>query len=353
MAEEDQDSRTEAATAHRLAQAAAQGHVPLSREVSSATGLGAAALVLMMAGPQLARHLGNTVLPLLARAGELDPQIGLRLAVQALATTAGPLMLAVLLAGCAAALLQTGFALRPSAISVNLGRLNPLAGLRRLAGLDNLANVVKSLGKAVILGFGAWHVLSQEVPRLLATAGMPPALLLAHLLRVVLSLMMYLVAAQVVFAVIDVLWVRWRHATSLRMTREEIRQEHKDTDGDPQIKARIRKLRMARARRRMMAAVPKATVVVTNPTHFAVALTYDRGQKGAPRVVAKGVDEVAARIREIARSSGVPIIPNPLLARALYTVELDAEIPTEHFKAVAEIIAYVWRLQRTLRSGAA
>ena len=129
------------------------------------------------------------------------------------------------------------------------------------------------------------------------------------------------------------------------MSKEDIRQDAKDADGNPQIKQRLRQIRMARARKRMLAAVPTATVVVTNPTHYAIALAYDRTKAAAPRVVAKGMDEVAARIREVAAESRVPIVANPPLARALYTVELDGEIPAEHFRVVAEIIAYVWRLR--------
>ena len=134
----------------------------------------------------------------------------------------------------------------------------------------------------------------------------------------------------------------------MRMTRQEVRDEHKESDGDPQIKARRRALQRQRARRRMLAAVPKATVVVTNPTHFAVALAYERAGGAAPRVVAKGMDEVARRIREVAMATGVPLVANPPLARALHQVALDAEIPAEHYKAVAEIIAYVWRLRTRL-----
>jgi flagellar biosynthetic protein FlhB len=133
----------------------------------------------------------------------------------------------------------------------------------------------------------------------------------------------------------------------MRMSRQDVRDEHKETDGDPKVKMRFRQLRMKRARKRMLAAVPKATVVIVNPTHYAVALVYDRARTAAPRVVAKGVDSMAARIREVAETNRVPLVVNPPLARALYGVELDTDIPAEHYKAVAEIIAYVWRLGRT------
>ncbi len=143
-----------------------------------------------------------------------------------------------------------------------------------------------------------------------------------------------------------------RHAGTLRMSRQEQRDEHRESEGDPAVKGRIRRIRLARARKRMMAAVPKATVIITNPTHYAVALSYDQTNGGAPRIVAKGMDAMAARIREVAQANRVPIVANPPLARALYPLELDREVPTEHFQAVAEIIAYVWRLRRQALPGA-
>jgi flagellar biosynthetic protein FlhB len=153
-------------------------------------------------------------------------------------------------------------------------------------------------------------------------------------------------AAQAGIAALDLLWVHLRHSRSLRMSRHDILEEHKETEGDPRVKARLKQIRMFRARKRMLAAVPKATVVITNPTHYAVALAYDRGRHAAPRVVAKGVDALAARIREVAEANRIPLVANPPLARALYRVELDADIPAEYYQAVAEIIAYVWRLGR-------
>jgi flagellar biosynthetic protein FlhB len=147
-------------------------------------------------------------------------------------------------------------------------------------------------------------------------------------------------------AAADLMWVRFRHARDMRMSKQNVRDELKETEGNPHVKARIRRIRVMRARKRMMAKVPTATVVVTNPTHYAVALAYDRADNPAPRIVAKGLDSLAARIREVAEANGVPVVANPLLARALHRLDIDTEIPAEHYKAVAEIIAYVWRLRR-------
>ena len=178
---------------------------------------------------------------------------------------------------------------------------------------------------------------------------MEPTRLLDATAREVLRLTLILIGAQVAIAGFDIIRARMSFASSTRMTRQEIKDEHKETEGDPQIKNRIRKLRQQRARRRMMKAVPKAAVVVTNPTHYAVALAYERGSGGAPRVVAKGVDSLALRIRDVAREHNVPVVENPPLARALHALDLDSEIPRELYQTVAEVIAYVWRLRKRAR----
>jgi flagellar biosynthetic protein FlhB len=196
-----------------------------------------------------------------------------------------------------------------------------------------------------VLGFTAYHVLSGSVVAMAGATSFLPGQLADRIMRQVMQLALTLLGAQFVIAGADMWWVRHKHAKEMRMSKEDIRQEAKESDGNPHVKARLRQIRMSRARKRMMTAVPTATVVVTNPTHYAIALLYDREKGGAPRVVAKGVDEVAARIRELASEHRVPLVPNPPLARALYKVELDAEIPAEHFKMVAEVIAYVWRLR--------
>ncbi len=201
------------------------------------------------------------------------------------------------------------------------------------------------MAKLIVLGIAIWTTLRQDLPAILTASRTNAAALPAQASHVVLHLLISMVAVQAMIAILDLIWVRWSHARGLRMSRAEIREEHKQTEGDPQVKRRVRRIQIQRARKRMLAAVPKATVVVTNPTHYAVALAYDRSKTAAPRVVAKGVDTLAARIRDVAREHQVPVVANPPLARALYTVELDAEIPPEHYQAAAEIIAYVWRLR--------
>jgi flagellar biosynthetic protein FlhB len=259
---------------------------------------------------------------------------------------AAPVVLTTMVAGVAVVLLQTRFLVSAKALRPDFSRLNPLAGLKRLLGVSSLVEAAKSLVKLVVLGVVLWQVVNADLPALLRALYSDPAQLLFRVRSPVQHVIIVALVAQAAIAALDYFWVVLRHTRGLRMSRQELQDEHKETEGDPRIKARLRQIRNVRARRRMLAAVPQATVVITNPTHYAVALVYDRGKHAAPRVVAKGVDSLAARIREVAETNRVPIVANPPLARALYRVDVDATIPAEHFQAVAEIIAYVWSLRR-------
>ena len=261
----------------------------------------------------------------------------------------GPIAGIVLAAAAVAVLLQTGFLLRVSAMAPDLGRLDPRRGLKRMFGTSGLVEAAKSLVKMVAFAGAAFLGVSHAWSSLGAAPFWEPELLTQRILQETAHLLLLLLGVQAVIAGADVAWSRYHHASDLRMSREDVRLESREAEGDPKVKARLRQMRLSRAKKRMLAAVPSATVVITNPTHYAIALVYDRGQQAAPRVVAKGVDEVAARIREVAQMHGVPLFASPPLARALFSVELDSEIPLEHFKAVAEIIAYVWRLRKRVR----
>ena len=323
--------------------------MPLSREVSSAAVLAATALLMGMVVPDQARLLAARLTGLLAHAHDADPLAALRLATLAGLAAAAPFALCALLAGAAAVLLQTGFLINPQALQPDLARLGPLAGLRRLLGPTTLIETGKAVLKASAAGLALFLLLSGALPELRQAAFWTAPALLDRSAGLLQSMLLAVLAVQAVVALLDLLRVHHKHAQDLRMSREDLRQELRESEGDPHIKGRLRQLRLQRARQRMMQAVPKATVVVTNPTHYAVALAYNRASGGAPRVVAKGVDTVAARIRSLAEENKVPLVANPPLARALWRVELDTEIPAEHFKAVAEIIAYVWRLRARAR----
>ena len=317
----------------------------VSPELAALAALGAAALALALAMPAQVRRLVPDLAALLAGAHLLQPVAALRDAALLAASVAAVPVLAVLVAAVAATLGQTGVLFLPDKLAPDLARLSPARGLSRMFGLSALAGAVKSLAKLGVVAWAAWHAVAGAMPLLEQAPLWDAARLSGGVARLVLQLVMAMLVAQALIALADIAFVRWQHARSLRMSRQELRDEAKEMDGDPQVKGRLKRLRLERSRRRMLAAVPKATVVVTNPTHYAVALSYDREGGGAPRIVAKGVDAVAARIREAARAHGVPVVENPPLARALYPMELDREIPEAFYKPVAEIIAYVWRLR--------
>ena len=228
-------------------------------------------------------------------------------------------------------------------------RLDPVGGIARLFSANALVELLKAIAKTVLVGVISWVVISSQIESMLALVVEPINTGSAHLADLMLTGFMVIVCALVVIALIDAPYQMWHYANKLKMTREEVRKEAKESEGDPMVKGRIRQLQREMAKRRMMAEVPTADVVVTNPTHYAVALKYSEGKMGAPRVVAKGADAVAARIRELAAEHKVPLLEAPPLARALYThTELGDQIPQGLYTAVAEVLAYVFQL-RTYR----
>ena len=338
------EDRNLPASERRREQAREEGQAPLSREVVSLAGLGAAGAMLGWGMPALLRGMPGRLQGMMtdgnAGAGDALHRAGL-----ALLSGAAPVLAVTVAAGAGAVLVQTGGLVHGAALLPDLARLDPRRGVRRVFGLDSAMETLKSLAKAGVLAWALWRGMAGVLPDAAAVLTLPPGALLDRLAAEVRHLLLIVLGCQAVIAAADVAWVRYRFGARLRMSRQDLADEHKQTEGDPAHKAKLRAMRRARARRRMMAAVPMATVVITNPTHYAVALAYARGGQGAPRVVAKGMDEVAARIRALAAESRVPLVANPPLARALHQVDLDSEVPAEHFRAVAEIIAYVWRLR--------
>ena len=339
----DHEDRTQAPSERRRLRARDSGEAPLSRELTTLAGLAAASLLMALGLEPAAKALAIRLRDQMADLA-LPPGAALHGAGLSLLRGAAPLMLLVVLASAAAVLLQTGFLLSTRRLMPDFGRIDPRRGLRRLFGPDNGIEAAKAVAKLALLAWIVGSAMATLWPVLPGTLLWTPERLAGQTASGILHVMLLVLAAQAGIAILDTGWTRWRFTQRMRMSREDLRQEAKESDGDPRIKAKYRQLRMVRARRRMLAAVANATVVVTNPTHYAVALAYTRGGAGAPRVVAKGVDEVAARIRAAADKAGVPLVANPPLARALHQVPLDAEVPAEHFRMVAEIIAYVWRL---------
>ncbi len=290
MADDGHDGadRTEAATPRRLQKAREEGRAPVSRELTSFAVLAAVALVLAMGAPASARVLAMRLAGLLAHAHEADPLAALSAAATAGLAAAAPFALAALLAGTASVLLQTRFLVNPGALVPDLSRLSPMAGLKRLVGVTMLLDTGKAVLKSAAAVGLLVVVLRGALPELGVAVFWTAPGLLAHTTQLLLRMLLAVLAVQCVVAAFDFGWSWLKFSRDMRMSREDIRQETRESEGDPLVKGRLRQLRMQRARRRMMAAVPKAAVVVTNPTHYAVALAYDRGAGGAPRVVAKG-----------------------------------------------------------------
>lgn len=346
----DAEDRTEAPTPKRLERARSEGQAALSRDAVGFATLLCATLVGMLALPAVGTEWLRAVRAALsAGAGDGGGVAGAEAfaVLRAGAMAALPVMAAVAVAAVAATMGQTGGLVHGKALTPAWSRIDPLSGFKRLFSIKSAAEVSRTLVKMGLVGFVVWRHL--DVDALQPALHRPAGALLGEFGGALLSLLLAASAALALIAGADIAWVRWQHLRQLRMSREDLRQEMRDSEGDPHVKGRLRRLRETRARRRMLAAVPKAAVVVTNPTHYAVALAYDQGQAAAPRIVAKGVDAMAARIREAAAEHGVPIVPSPPLARALWRLEVDTEVPAEHWQAVAEIIAYVLRLRRPPR----
>jgi flagellar biosynthetic protein FlhB len=353
MAEDnqDQEQKTEQPTQKRLEEAYKKGNVPFSREVSSFLMLAMLAITVTWLAPTIFKNTRNLLVPFLADADSIPTdRIGLghvlsKLAFGSVGVLALPLIGTVFIA-LAASFLQNGFNLSLDPILPRLDKISPIAGLKRLFSLRSLVEMLKSMAKIFIVGFVAFIAVYPELVHIRQLPNSSTQALLIFLAMLAMRMTMGVAIAMFFIMLFDVLWQRFQFMKSLRMSRQEVRDEFKQTEGDPMIKQRLRRLRQQRARKRMMAAVPKSDVVITNPTHFAVALQYDSKQMKAPLVTAKGQDLVAMKMREVAREHNVPVVENPPLARALYSsTEIDKEIPIVHYEAVAKIISYVYQLK--------
>ena len=256
-----------------------------------------------------------------------------------------PLLILLVGAFCGP-LLQTGFLLSAGPLIPKFSKISPLEGIKRLFSTRTLVEFLKNLAKLAVVGSVVFMLLSPVLPDIGHFITLSPGDTLEEFRHLLLRLTFGIFVTLTFIMMFDVIYQRMAFIARMRMTKQEVKDENKENEGSPEIKQRIRQLRLQRARRRMMASVPTADVVVTNPTHFAIALKYDPEKMAAPMVLAKGQDLVALKIREIATASKVAIVENPPLARALYTtVEIDEVVPPEHYKAVAEVISYVFRLR--------
>ena len=356
MAEESDLEKTEPASGRRLEQAREEGQVPRSRELGAFLILLIAATAFWMMGSWLAHRTagmvrrGLTLEPKLVREPE---QMLVRFADLSLdmLLTFSPLLGVLMIAALAGPFMLNSFVFSPKALAPKLSRMDPIQGIKRIVSWNGIVEMLKAVAKALLIGgIAAWVIWSERTDILLLLA-QPIEVALAGVGHMVAFSFLAIVAAMLVIVAIDVPFQVWQYHDKLKMTKDEVRKEAKEMEGDPHVKGRIRSLQREAARRRMMSAVPQADVIVTNPTHFAVALSYKSGMS-APRVVAKGAGEVARRIREIGAEAGVPLLEAPPLARALHRhVEIDQEVPGALYAAVAEALAWVYQLTQWRRSG--
>ena len=349
MAEESDLEKTEEPTGRRIEQAREQGQVPHSRELGTFLVLMvAAATIWIMGGWFMQRSMailkkGFSVDPVFAREADLMLPRLADISTD-IFFVFSPLLVLLLVAAVLPPFFLNAWVFSPKALVPDLKRLNPISGFGRMFSWNSLMELGKAVLKASLLGVVAVILIAKEGPEIFGLFNESLDGALAHAGELITYSFLVLVGALLLVVAADVPFQLWQYFHGLKMTREEVRQEMKEMMGDPHVKGRIRSLQMQAARKRMMAAVPTANVVVTNPTHFAVALAYQAGM-AAPKVVAKGAGEIALKIREIANQHGVPIMEAPPLARALYKHgDLDAEIPSALYSAVAEVLAYIYQL---------
>lgn len=359
MAEnEDGQEKTESATPKRLEEARQKGQIPRSRDLSAAAVLMTGGVALSSLGGQIGGDLYDMMRSGLALtreqaldASQLAPALS-GAATQGLLASI-PVLGLLLLAAVLAPLVLGGWSFSTESLMPQFSRLNPLAGMKRMFSMRSLVELMKALAKFGVVATVAVLVLWKNTPALLALGREPTMQAIVHAVQLAGSGLILISTGMLLIAGFDVPYQLWQYAKQLKMTREEVRREMKESEGSPEIKGRIRQLQQQMARQRMMQDVPHADVIVTNPTHFAVALKYDEKRMRAPVVVAKGADVIAARIREVANEHSVPIFEAPPLARVLYrSVDIGGEVPASMYVAVAQVLSYIFQLRASRRSGA-
>ena len=358
MAEhENGQERTEEATAKRIQDARRKGQIPRSRELNTTLMLVVSAATLIVSGQDMIEQIGELARNGLAIDRRLifDPQGAIEMLQQGVAAglrLLAPFFLITFVVAILASVSLGGWSFSVEALTFKFEKLNPVAGLKRIFAWRGLMELAKSVAKFLLVGAVGALLLWTYADHFVAFGYQSAHRALANAGQILAWSFLALSAVLIVVAIIDVPFQLWDHARNLRMTRQEVKDEAKDTEGKPEVKSRVRQLQRELAQRRMMEAVPKADVVITNPTHFAVALKYEEGRMRAPRVVAKGSDLLANRIRAKASDHKVPIFSAPPLARALYySTELDQEIPAGLYLAVAQVLAYVYQLKTAGRYG--
>jgi len=353
VADDEFGEKTEEPTAKRLREARERGQVAQSQDLGGVIALVAGTAVLLLLGGSIMQGLGVIMRELLAQQTPGDPTrpASIAPAVSWVADRAGRLLLPVLVIMFIVAylgqLIQVGFLLTARPIQPKLSRLSPISGVKRLFSKRSLVKSAVNALKLVVVLIVGWLVIRRHLAKLVALPKLGPEQGMLMIGRIALELALWLLLLLLVLAIIDWIYQRWQHRQDLKMTKHEVKEERRSMEGDPEVKKRRAKLARDFAMQQVQQAVPSADVVVTNPTHFSVALRYDADEMSAPQVVAKGTDFVAVRIRQVAAAHAVPIVERPPLARALYWgVEAGQEVPQQFYEAVAEILAYVYRTEQ-------
>ncbi len=352
MADDSAGEKTEAASGKRREDARNEGQVAKSQEVAGAILLLVGVVVLVASSGHFARVLGDNTRYLLSQSHILIPRNGfvvreLMIAnFKIIGTALGPLLFAVFVTAIGANVMQFGLHFSSKSLKFKLDKLNPVSGIKKFFQKKAFFDLAKNFFKIVIISILAYKSISNWSDEIYETAIMPLPYIVDFAKISFIKLMATLLFFTAILAVFDWFWQKRQHENSIKMTKQEVKQEHKDSEGDPQLKARIRNLQFEMTRKRMLADVPTADVIITNPTHYAVAIKYVAGN-AAPIVVAKGKDNVAQTIKKIGRANRVPIIENKPLARSLHRqVEIGQSIPESLFQAVAEVLAYIYRLKK-------
>lgn len=356
MAEEQKDDsqKTEDPTPKRLQDAREKGQVARSQEVNHWFIILGFALILGVMSPWVVNRIGLAMLPFIERPHDIivessTAQTLMYETVKEVAIALSLPFLAMIVLALASGFLQFGLIFSFETLKPKLSKLSLVSGFKKIFGSRAIMEFLKGVLKITLIGAVIAAVIWPEGQKIVNLSDLQPQEILAFLRVESLRILIAVLAMMTVIAAADFAYQRYKHIKEMRMTRQEVRDETKQAEGDPLVKSRLRQIRMERSRRRMMAAVPSADVVVTNPTHYAIALKYNSEEMNAPTVVAKGIDDVALRIRDVARQNEVPLVENRPLAHALYdAVEIDEEVPPEHYKAVAEIIGYVMRIKGQL-----
>ena len=353
MAEENKDQeKTEQATPKRKEEAREKGQVAKSREIASVAILGACLVYFYFSASTMTTQLMDIMKTTFRKSGQLSITIDnvqpflFDLVFQVFVILL-PFLLIALLSGYIANLLQVGFLFSTESITPKFSKIDPIKGFQRLFSMQSLVELFKNILKMAIVGIVAYITVKSEYRTILPLMDQSVHDILIYICKVSFKILYTTCWVLIILAVLDYTYQKWEHEKSIKMSKQEIKEENKQTDGDPLIKGRIKRLQREIARKRMMAAVPKADVVITNPTHLAVAICYESETMNAPIVVAKGADFLAEKIKEIARNNDVPLMENKAVAQVLYKmVAVDQAIPENLYKAVAEILAYVYSLKQ-------